>query len=278
MTENNVYPEQKTPLPSVWGLIPSRKNSKRLPGKALSLIEGNPLAYYTFEAIKNSGLFNSRYFPENKAFLFTDDSSLLDYHHEYKTKSSRHEERIHIPSFHRPESLSLDGTSTEDTLRYFLKQFDTSEHPDYILILQPTSPLRTADDIDQCWSLFHQSKSYDSLISVHTPSKPMHWAYECSSSNTLSKTNELSSKQLVLPNGALYLCKTSDLLSDKPLPYGRVGAYHMPWHRSVDVDTHEDLVMAEAFIRLEKERNTVLPQGIPVNQNTSAVITPYPVA
>ncbi len=106
----------------------------------------------------------------------------------------------------------------------------------------------------------------------------MHWAYECSSTNKLNKTNHVDSTSWVLPNGALYLCKTSDLLSGASLPYGRVGAYHMPWHRSVDVDTHEDLVMAEAFIRLEQERNAVQPQAIPVSHHLQTPITPYPVA
>jgi len=218
--------------PQVWGLILSRKGSKRLPGKACLPLQGQPLVTYTFEAARSAKKLD-------KTWLFSDDDAV-------KALAEAHS--ICIPDFERPEGVSQDTATSEDTLCYFLQQFELTALPHYLVLLQPTSPLRSAEDIDNAIMAF-QNSSADTLISVTQPPKPLQWSYRRSSDQTLEPAFPDNKADLVYPNGAIYITRPERLLSGHALASGRMVGYEMPWERSIDIDTAEDFRWAEQLLK-----------------------------
>jgi CMP-N-acetylneuraminic acid synthetase len=125
---------------------------------------------------------------------------------------------------------------------------------DFILVLQPTSPLRTAADISNSISILHE-KQADAVISVAKTDPPPHWSGAIGSD--LSIANFISTKALVRSqdledfyhlNGAIYLNRIERLYEEKTFLFrSNSYAYIMPRERSVDIDEEIDLIIAEAI-------------------------------
>lgn len=216
----------------IWGLVLSRKGSKRLPQKACLPLQGQPMIGYTFQAAKASKKLN-------ETWLFSDDQDAI---------AVAEQHGIAVPDFERPESASQDATSSEDTLRYFLQQFDLTALPELLVLLQPTSPLRSAEDIDGAIEAF-QKGSAETVITVTTPPKPLQWSYIKKPDQTLEPAFPDSKADLVYPNGAIYITRPERLLAGQDLMSGRVQGYEMPWARSIDIDTPEDFQWAEMLLK-----------------------------
>lgn len=171
---------------SVLAIIPARGGSKRVPKKNVKPFRGKPLLEWTVdEAIK------SKYI--DKFILSTDmtEASLLVIG-----------KPIHI--YTRPDELLTDTASSEDVMRFHL-----SAHPhDWIVLLQPTSPLRTVEDIDACI-------------------ERAQLGYGC-----ISTTRGVT-------NGAVYVC-TKEWLAKHDFRYGGLMLYEMPEERSLDINFPED--------------------------------------
>lgn len=166
---------------TVLGVIPARKDSKRFPGKNRSLFRGKPLFQWTVEeALKSEYL--------DQITLTTDDPLLLEMSHEFP-----------INRIGRPVNLSTDEASTEDVLKWVL----TIHSFDIVVLLQPTSPLRTVEDIDTCISMFHVKP----VVSYGENGR----------------------------NGAVYVCSSQTIDFTDNIPY------LMPQERSLDVDYKEDV-------------------------------------
>lgn len=214
----------------------SRKGSKRLPGKALLPLLEKPLAQYTFEAAKESRLLE-------KTWIFSDDEALLAL---AKTQG------ISIPEFERPEHISQDETSTEESIRYFLSRFENQQRPDLIMLLQPTSPLRTSGDVDAAIQRMINAPSADGLISVTPPPKPLSWVYRMDKAGSLKQAGiacETPGEKLLLPNGAIYIIRPKHVLAGKNIGEGHYIGFEMPANRSVDIDTAEDFGYAEYLLK-----------------------------
>lgn len=212
----------------------SRKNSKRLPGKTLKPLAGKPMIAYTFEAARNAKLLE-------RCWIFSDDADAI---------ALAKKMGIEAPPFDRPEAVSTDQATTEETVRCFLSRFSRESLPDYLMLLQATSPLRTSFDIDRSIELLfgHSTLKADGVVSVCQPAKPLSWLYE-QNPGTLGLTPlKHDSAHWKMPNGAIYILKPGDLLDGKSLLEGEIIGYEMPWQRSADIDTIEDFLYAEAFL------------------------------
>lgn len=222
------------PWPSVWGLILSRQGSTRLPGKAMLPLNGQPLISYTFAAARNSQRLT-------QTWLFSNDPDVLALATTYA---------IALPPFSRPAALSQATTDTWTTVQFFLQQFAQDALPDLLLLLQPTSPLRSTEDIDGIIRFYTENQPCDYALSVHRPLKPPHWTYWMDPEDATLRTVLPRREGYVFPNGALYLFDPRLLLGDEgrvPLEQRalRVKGYEMPWQRSLDVDLPVDLGLAE---------------------------------
>ena len=134
----------------ILGIVPARKGSKGLPGKNIKLLDGKPLIGYTIDAAKASKYIN-------RLVLTTDDDKIALIGREFG---------IEIP-FMRPAELAEDTSRAIDAYLYTLKRLksESNYEPDMIVILQPTSPLRTTEDIDNSIKIMIE-KNADSVISM----------------------------------------------------------------------------------------------------------------
>ncbi|HEY4517676.1 MAG TPA: acylneuraminate cytidylyltransferase family protein [Candidatus Paceibacterota bacterium] len=134
----------------ILGIITARGGSKGIPGKNIKLLFGKPLIAYTIETAKKSGVFD-------RLILSTDDEAIANVAREYGCE---------VP-FMRPAELAQDATPHLPVIQHavaWLREHE-SYQPDFVMILQPTSPLRQAFHIKEAAELMLQ-KEPDSVLSV----------------------------------------------------------------------------------------------------------------
>lgn len=220
-------------------IIPARSGSKGLKDKNIKLLNGKPLIEYSIYAAKKSGVFDM-------VFVSTDSEI-------YARLAERTGADAH---FLRSEINSSDKASSWDTVREVIQRFEEEgKYFDEIMLLQPTSPLRTYEDILKAFNVMKDKDALavESLTEMdHSPL----W------SNILPKDgsmehfyNEYSNMpRQALPtyyreNGAIYLVKRK--LIDKPdseIFSSRCFAYIMPRERSIDIDVEMDFKIAEVMM------------------------------
>jgi CMP-N-acetylneuraminic acid synthetase len=222
-------------------IITARAGSKRLLNKNSLNLAGKPLIAWTIEAAKKT-----KYISE--VVVSTDSLEIKEIAEEFGAT---------VP-FIRPENLSNDTASSFDVVEHCINFYQTqlNQFFDYVILLQPTSPLRTSVDIENAIQLLYK-KNADAIVSVcETEHSPL-W------SNTIDETlslkhflrDEVKNKRSQdLPmyyrlNGAIYICKTDELLKQKTFFLKqKCFAYIMDKETSVDIDTSLDFKMAEFLI------------------------------
>lgn len=220
----------------VLGIIPARGGSKGMPKKNIRPLLNKPLIAWTIEqALK------SKYI--DRVVVSTDDPSIA--------KISR-KHGADVP-FMRPAELATDKARSIDVVSHAL--LSLPEKYDYVVLLQPTSPLRTADDIDACVKLC-VGKRINSCVSVTESEKNPHWMYSLDRNgrmHRLIKTKKTIDRRQDLPkvyalNGAIYVAQVDWLLNNKAFVTDETYAYIMPKERSVDIDNDLDFKFAEFLL------------------------------
>ena len=230
----------KTESPYI-AIIPARGGSKRLPGKNLMLIAGKPLIGWTIEAAIASGIFS-------RVVVSTDSWEIAVTAAQFGAE---------VP-FMRPEELALDSTPSIDVLIHAVQELTRNGNPGWthLACLQPTSPLRTPENIREA-ALLLEEKQADAVISVcRTEHSPL-W------SNTLPDSLSLDGfipdavqktpSQLLPPyyrlNGAIYLCSIPRIIEERTL-FLKSGAYAYVMNRkdSIDIDDQVDFDLAAIYL------------------------------
>jgi len=217
------------------GIIPARGGSKRLQNKNILPLLGKPLISWTIEA----GL-GSKFLDE--IIVTTDSDKILNIAKEYK-----------VLTIKRPKELATDTASSIEVVEHVLSNIDKKF--DFIVLLQPTSPLRTAKHIDEAIELLFE-KNADAVISVcevdHSPLWCNTLPENLDMSNFLSE--EVKGKRSQdLPkfyrlNGVIYICKTDKFLEQKTFFLSKnVYAYIMDRKSSIDIDDEIDFRIAEVL-------------------------------
>lgn len=216
-------------------IIPARGGSKRLPRKNVLDLAGKPLIAWTIKAAINSKYIDT-------VVVSSDDQEILDISATYGAKILK-----------RPESLASDAATTFDTLIHALDYYSEYE---YIILLQPTSPLRSVKDIDEAIELLFL-KNADAIISVCEMDHNPLWSNVLPENGDMSNflPNDLMNKRSQdLPsyyrlNGAIYICKIEKFLREKTLFLNKnIFAYQMNQRSSVDIDEEIDFDLAEFYI------------------------------
>jgi CMP-N,N'-diacetyllegionaminic acid synthase len=229
------------------GLIPARGGSKGIPGKNLVDVAGRPLIAYTFEAALRSKRLD-------RVILSTDDQAIAAAGRQYG---------IDVP-FLRPPELAKDDSVLEDVMAHALSHLkkDGGYTPDAMVLLQPTSPLRRAGQIDAAIGLF-EKEGVESLVSVSPPMEhPCDMAYfERKRMRMLfEKEGFLAGKQrqeypeFLFINGAIYVFRVETLLARKSRFGDTVVPFLMPQLDSIDVDSEADLRIAELILKERAEK------------------------
>lgn len=224
----------------ILAIIPARGGSKRLPRKNILPIAGKPLIQWTIEASLDSKYIDS-------TFVSTDCSEIAE-----TAKSCG----AQVP-YLRSDILSNDTATSMDVVLDAIDNYERSGQVfDFVLLLQPTSPLRTTGDIDGAIEMF-QSKSADAVVSVTECEHSPLWSNTLPSDFSLSNfipDSVLKQRSQDLPkyyrlNGAIYLFNVKHVkegISYLSLP--RSFAYAMDKSHSIDIDDNFDFSVAEAFL------------------------------
>ena len=228
----------------VLGIIPARGGSKGVHRKNIRQLCGKPLLAYTAE----SALAAKRL---TKTILSTDDDDIAEVGRSLG---------IDVP-FIRPLELAEDTTPTFPVILHAVAKMESlGEHYDAICLLQPTNPLRRAEDIDNCIELLEESGA-DSIISIlpvpaaYNPK----WVYwQCSTGELVlsSGENEPVSRRQDLPRsfhreGSIYLTKCSVLAEYGNLYGKKIRGYEIEPMHSINIDTQDDWDQAEAMIKAD---------------------------
>jgi CMP-N-acetylneuraminic acid synthetase len=227
----------------VLGIITARGGSKGIPGKNLKLLAGKPLLAYTVDTARRSGALD-------RVILSTEDEAIA---------SAGRDLGCDVP-FIRPLDLAQDDTPHLPVIQHATRwmQERINYQPDAVMILQPTSPLRTAEDIAAAVALLEASGA-DSVLSVNevpVHAHPMRTLRLDATGHAVLFVSgdpvrrRINRRQDLPPawvmNGAIYACRTQVLFDAEPSLYGtRVVAYRMPADRSISIDDLEDWHAAE---------------------------------
>ena len=216
-------------------IIPARGGSKRLPRKNILNLCGKPLISWSIEA----GL-KSKYI--DKVVVSSDDTEIINISNELKVQVIK-----------RPDELASDTSTSFDAVKHAI---DNLESYEYILLLQPTSPLRNENHIDKAIEILEE-KNADAVISVCEMNHNPLWSNTLDDSlsmegfigNNLLNNSSQDLKKYYRLNGAIYLCKTDKLLKEKSFFLKKnIFAYVMNSNNSIDIDRKEDFELASLYL------------------------------
>ena len=219
---------------TVLAIIPARGGSKRLPRKNVLPLSEKPLIVWTIEAGLKSKCID-------KVIVTSDDDEIQKISLEAGSKIIK-----------RPHKLAKDNSNLNDVIKHAINILE--EQYDIVMVLQPTSPLRKAEDIDNALEIMDQVKA-PAAISVCKANKPLNWHFIVEENGALKPilqnkiiSNRQECESTYIPNGALYIAKTDYFTSKKTFYTDSTLAYIMPHERSVDIDNRMDFFTAEAII------------------------------
>lgn len=223
-------------------IIPARAGSKGLSGKNIRQLAGKPLITWTLEATRAAGL------NPDDVIVSTDSEQIAEVVREAGGNCP----------FLRPAELATDDASSLVVMQHALAFAESySAQYDWLLLLQPTSPLRTGDDIKHVIQIAQSNHLADSVISVsEEPSYHPHFAKYIDPSGSLKPFGAASLEStrrqdchpsVVFNNGAIYLTRR-DILQKNMILGNHSIAYIMPKERSIDIDDEFDFVVAQAMI------------------------------
>jgi CMP-N-acetylneuraminic acid synthetase len=224
-------------------IIPARAGSKRVPGKNTRLLCGKPLIQWTVEAVEQSQYIKDYVISTNIPFVLDTYEKIME----------------------RPERLCGDDVPMAEIikdvlLRYLYIKFFNGEHPERplrnIVLLQPSSPMRTGEDIDNAYFLERKANEGQPfggrvpVVSVcETTAKKRMYADDEKPMGEQTAYDKGKDKTCYQRNSAIFIfqairfIETNQIIHDDPI------LYKMPKSRSIDIDTKEDWDMAEALMK-----------------------------
>lgn len=233
-TNMKTYQEQK-----LLAIIPARKNSKSIKNKNLYAVAGKPLIEYTYHAAASSQAIS-------QTIVTTDDPEIIRLAAPYGFAVHK-----------RPEYLATDSALMHDVVMDVLDSLQTTYH--YCILLQPTSPLRTATHIQEAWEQF-QKKQASSLISVKKIDSSYCKVFTQTEDQLLIKLFNTDYAfmprqglpPLFQPNGAIYIFDIKRFLKEKNFFINQCISYIMNSSVSIDIDNIEDIAKFEEILNVDR--------------------------
>ncbi|MBT5400299.1 acylneuraminate cytidylyltransferase family protein [bacterium] len=215
----------------ILSIIPARGGSKGVPRKNTADLNGKPLIAWSIEAS-----INSKYI--TKTVVSSDDEEILSISKKYGAEIIR-----------RPGDLARDDSSSEVVVSHaidFLKL--KGEEFDFLVLLQPTSPLRTSDDIDSSFDILFNSNA-TAVISVYEVDNKILKAFK---KNKYGYIEGIANDKypfmrrqdlpcIYMSNGAIYVIKVDRFIKNNSFFTSKTIPYEMSGTNSMDIDTKEDL-------------------------------------
>ena len=224
---------------SLLAIIPARGGSKGIVGKNLARVGGRSLVVRAVDAARLSQVVTD-------IFVTTDDDAI----------AQECEKAGVAVGYRRPAHLANDGAGMMDVIMDVLDRFKDAhgQDPETLVLLQPTCPFRSDEDIDGTWDVM-QENGFDTVVSVHEMRES---PYECVRENAngyaiLARADGAVRRQdyqdkFHFINGAVYMARTAFVRREKVLfKEGETGLFHMDPLHGIDIDLPGDLLMAQAL-------------------------------
>jgi N-acylneuraminate cytidylyltransferase/CMP-N,N'-diacetyllegionaminic acid synthase len=230
---------------SILALIPARGGSKGLPRKNIRPLLGKPLIAWTIEQA-----LASKYL--DRVIVSTDSEEIAEISKKYGAE---------VP-FMRPKKLATDEVKSIDVVLHAVKWMEENDGSyDLLMLLQPTSPLRTVEDIDKAVELLF-GKGAIAVVSVCKVDHHPYWSNvlpEDGCMENFIRPEAINKNRQGLPifyrlNGAIYLAYCDYLKQEKTFFGDKTFAYIMPKERSIDIDEEIDFILAELLRRFYKKK------------------------
>ena len=223
---------------TIIGIIPARGGSKGIPNKNIMILGGKPLIAWTIEEAKKSKYFD-------RLILSSDSEQIIRVANRFGCETP----------FVRPTELAQDNTSGMAPVFHALDVL--SEKYDYVVLLQPTSPLRKREDIDECIERCIDL-NWPACITVTEAQKSPYWMYYLEDGDdrmipVIKMEKRIGSRQelpkMYMVNGAVYVANIEWLMKRKDFITDETHCFIMPAERSVDIDNDIDLKFADFLIK-----------------------------
>jgi N-acylneuraminate cytidylyltransferase len=219
---------------NVLAVITARGGSKGLPRKNLVDLGGKPLLAWSIEAAQRS-----RYI--DRLILSSEDDDIIAVAEKYGCD---------VP-FRRPAELATDAARIDPVLIHALDHLGGTF--DYVVLLQPTSPLRIAADIDGAIELC-VTRGAPACVGMCESPKPVEWMYRVGDDSTVNPIvgEIITTRRQELPatfviNGAVYVARVEWYRHHRRFLCPDTVAWRMPRERSIDIDSEDDLIVARAI-------------------------------
>lgn len=220
----------------ILAIIPARGKSKGVPRKNIKQIAGKPLIAWTIEEANKSKYID-------RVIVSTEDEEIA---------LISEQAGAEVP-FLRPAGLSKDETPGIEPI---LHAVDKLPGFDYVMMLQPTSPLRTVEDVDGLIEWMFKNE-YESVVSVCLSDKTPSWMFQLTNEDNLKSivqeevvVRRQESEKTYALNGALYLISLNELINYKSFFTKNTKGYVMPKDRSFDIDDLVDFQICETFLEI----------------------------
>ncbi|MCH8238091.1 MAG: acylneuraminate cytidylyltransferase family protein [Proteobacteria bacterium] len=220
----------------ILAVISARGGTKSLPGKNIAEASGKPLIAWTIDAAHGSKFID-------RTVLSSEDDEII---------AVAKEAGCEVP-FVRPAEMAGDTSPVEEALIHALERL--AESYEYLVLLQPTSPLRLAEDIDGAIGKCHASGA-PACVSGCEPAKSPYWMFHLGDDGSLSpviesgdlKTRRQDLPKVFAPNGAVFVAQVPWYREHLTFYGPETVAYEMPPERSVDIDTALDLALVRTLL------------------------------
>ena len=224
--------------PTILAIIGARGGSRGVPGKNILQISGKPLLAWTIEAAQASKFISS-------IIVSTDDDKIINVAKQYEVEVLK-----------RPLKLATDKSPAVPFMLHAIKNFQKNHNylPNIIMLLQPTSPLRTGKHIDEAISLMFKKKA-DAVLSVKKIDKQHLKTFLVKKdylTPAVNKNFPFMSRQLLpeiyTSNGAIYGMYTKKFIKIKKLFTAKTVPYLMDYDSSMDLDYPEEIPLIERLL------------------------------
>lgn len=231
--------------PNILCIIPARAGSVGLPNKNIRKLAGKPLIQWTLDQAIDSKLIS-------KIVVSTDSDQVIKI-----CKKKKYLKKINVP-FKRPKNISLSNSPISKAIIHTLNYYKTlKEEFDYIILLEPTSPIRFKNDIDNSIKKFLRKKNFfDGMVSIgEIKTSPFLFKYEYKNKiknlfNLKNKNlNRQNLKKIYFPFGVIYLSKIKTYLKKKTFYSKRTMFYKIKVNQCYEIDDIHDFNCVETIIK-----------------------------
>ena len=230
----------------VLTIIPARGGSKGLPGKNIKELCGKPLIAWSIEQA-----LASKYV--DKVFVSTDSEEIA--------KIAK-EVGANVP-FLRPAELATDDSPTSDAILHVLEQLSMKgESYDYVALLEPTSPLRKSNDIDDAISMIVQNADTDCLVSVgeiHMEHPMIVKKFNAKGfvapyiSNITKIHQRQQADEAYFPYGVIYISRVSEFKKNQTFYTEKTIPYFIERWQNYEIDDELDFMIIEQIMKIKME-------------------------